>query len=176
MFNLKFKNYLDQIILLSGNFKNALKGTLNLKNALEVIDMYLVPATDSTDGLMSAEDKSNLDIINARPTLSVQNDNSVFNDISSIVLPGAKISTTGLREVTIESLMSNNFVYVGSQYMTSHTIVHNLNSIDLNVNIKTKEIEDLYYRTTYADVQFINNNTIVVNFVRAESPRILIST
>ena len=87
-------------------------------------------------------------------------------------LTAFRVIRTGLKSLKLEI---PNYEYVADQFMTTHTIFHNLESMDLNVTIRTRDLGDTVYRQTNADVQFLDNNRIQINFTRAEMPKVYIS-
>lgn len=170
---MEFKRYIDKLILLTPQFKNKLIGIENVEQLAKFLDELLVGATIDNDGLMTREDKLTLTMLESRPLLTlIDSFKNEFNDVVSVEFPDFKITNTGIRQVVIES---NSVKYVAGSYMVSHVIPHDLNSMDLNITIRTKDIGDQYYRICYADIVFLDNNNIQVNFTRAEQPNIFIS-
>lgn len=170
---MEFKRYIDKLILLTPQFKNNLIGIENVEQLVVFLDELLVGATINTDGLMTAQDKLTLDMLESRPLLTlIDSFKNEFSDIISISFPDFKITNNGIRQVIVES---NSVKYIADTYKISHVIPHDLSSKDLNITIRTKDIGDQYYRICYADIVFLDDDNIQINFTRAEQPSVFIS-
>jgi uncharacterized Fe-S cluster-containing radical SAM superfamily protein len=174
----KFKVILDQLIKITPEvLHNNLKTCKNLDEVLSIIDEMLVVVSDTKDGLMLHEDKEILDRLAARPELKILTqyknaDPSIFEKIATIDFGELNVISTGLKSVKIEI---PSYKYVAKEFKTVHTIVHNLETMDLNVTIRTRNLGEDFYSVCMAKTEFIDKNRIRVTFTRAEEPKIFIS-
>ena len=125
--------------LLKDTFKNLLKGSPNVQDALERIDDILVPATYEKDGLFSSGDKIKLDTLQ-----------EVVEDggIGHISLTSG-YGTYSFESNTIES---------------EYTILHKLNSYNLTITVMYMN-EEGYWENIIVPITFLDENTIHISLV-----------
>lgn len=128
--------------LLKDTFKNLLKGSPNVQDALERIDDILVPATYEKDGLFSSGDKIKLDTLQ-----------EVVEDggIGHISLTSG-YGTYSFESNTIES---------------EYTILHKLNSYNLTITVMYMN-EEGYWENIIVPITFLDENTIHISLVEAK--------
>jgi len=174
MKDLILKSYVDQLINLTPDFRNKLEGMTKLDDVLELLDEILINSTEDNDGFMSKEDKANLEMLLAHPQLKlIDKDGNIFDDITQIEIPKS-LELTGFRKVKIIEEKST-FEYNADFFGTEHHIVHNLGTMFLNVNVIVKSLGSDVYSTAYANIDYLNENEIIVTFTRAEMPKVFLS-
>lgn len=127
------------LTLLRDSFKNLLKGSPNVQDALERIDDILIPATYDRDGLFSSGDKLKLD------TLQEVVEDGGIGHISL---------TSGYGTYSFES----------NTVEDDYTINHKLNSYNLTITVMFMN-EDGFWENMVVPITFIDENTIHIKLV-----------
>lgn len=172
MLDLKLKKHIDFLIKISGQHVNRLANLLTLKEVVTKLDEILVPATTSTEGFLSASDKTKLDALVAFPKLSVKDKQSITTtQVTKLSFPNFK-STLDFGELVIEP---DSFKFSTDNYANEHIITHNLNTSDLNISVRVKDIGTPEYYMVYPKIIFMDDNNIKVLFDFSANPKIFIS-
>lgn len=125
--------------LLKDTFKNKLKGSTNVQEALERLDDVLIPATYTQDGLFSSGDKLKLD------TLQEVVEDGGIGHISL---------TSGYGTYSFES----------NALEMEYTINHKLNSYNLTITVMFMN-DDGYWENMIVPITFVDENTIHISLV-----------
>lgn len=137
--SLLYQYIIASLIILKDTFTNRLKGSKDVQEALERIDQILVPATHETDGLMSSTDKVRLDDM---------------------------VDSGGIGHITLTSGYGT-YTYESNSIEDEYTIVHNLNSYNLTVNVVFLN-EEGYWETEIVNVTYLDENRLYFKLLEAK--------